>query len=120
MRGSTVRNQAHNLTSVLIHGDKMYVHWIEGPHTALQSLWGRVSADPRHTMVTPLQREDLTAPRLYPGRPFVVHGPAGLAEITNVVRDLCVHAQPGIDGQLEATRVIDALLVVAKQVPAEV
>jgi Sensors of blue-light using FAD len=117
VRRGTAHNRAAAVSSLLIHGGGCYVHWLEGPRSTLQPLWQRIYTDARHHHVTLLLRDDRATVRLYPDWPLQVNGPIGLPEITNLVRDLCVHSCPGSDASDIAVRVVRQLLEILSQVP---
>lgn len=117
VRRSTARNTEAAVSSLLIHGGGGYVHWLEGPRSTLTPLWQRIHADTRHHHVTLLLREDRATHRLYPEWPLQVHGPLGLPEMMHLVRDICVHANPGGDAREIAARVVRQVLEVLGRVP---
>ena len=106
VRRSAARNVEAAVSSLLLHGSGGYVQWLEGPRSTLTPLWQRIHADPRHHDVTLLLREERATRRLYPEWPLQVNGPLGLPEMMHVVRDLCVHANPGADARDIAARVV--------------
>lgn len=47
---SDERNRSASITGFLTHRNGVFTQYIEGPQTALDSLWSRLESDPRHTI----------------------------------------------------------------------
>ena len=65
---TTARN--HNprigVTGLLVFGSGIFFQWLEGPKDNLTSLFEMISADPRHSNVVLLTKEDEFRERLFP------------------------------------------------------
>jgi Sensors of blue-light using FAD len=60
-----VRNTRHNITGMLMYDGGMFIQWIEGPMPAVQALWEKLLADPRHYGVVELMRRESWTTRLF-------------------------------------------------------
>ena len=59
LRQSKANNPAHGITGVLCCSDDAYLQVLEGGRTAVNRLYNRIAADPRHSDVTLLSYEEI-------------------------------------------------------------
>ena len=59
-------NPRFGITGLLVFGSGIFFQWLEGPKDNLTSLYKIISADPRHTNVVLLTKEDEFRERLFP------------------------------------------------------
>ena len=52
MDQSRMRNREHDITGILLHVKDTFFQVLEGPSEAIEALYGKILADPRHTRVT--------------------------------------------------------------------
>ena len=65
---TTARHHNHRfgITGLLVFGSGIFFQWLEGPRDNLTSLFNIISADPRHSHVVLLTKEDEFRERLFP------------------------------------------------------
>jgi hypothetical protein len=65
---STARqhNPRFGITGLLVFGSGIFFQWLEGPRDNVTSLFKIISADPRHSNVVLLTKEDEFRERLFP------------------------------------------------------
>ena len=65
---TTARHHNHTfgITGLLVFGSGIFFQWLEGPRDNLTSLFNIISADPRHSHVVLLTKEDEFRERLFP------------------------------------------------------
>jgi len=65
---STARhhNPRFGITGLLVFGSGIFFQWLEGPRDNVTSLFKIISADPRHSHVVLLTKEDEFRERLFP------------------------------------------------------
>ncbi len=59
-------NPRIGVTGLLVFGSGIFFQWLEGPKDNLTSLFEMISADPRHSNVVLLTKEDEFRERLFP------------------------------------------------------
>ena len=59
-------NPRFGITGLLVFGSGIFFQWLEGPRDNLTSLFNIISADPRHSHVVLLTKEDEFRERLFP------------------------------------------------------
>jgi hypothetical protein len=59
-------NPRFGITGLLVFGSGIFFQWLEGPKDNLTSLFKIISADPRHSNVVLLTKEDEFRERLFP------------------------------------------------------
>ena len=59
-------NPRFGITGLLVFGSGIFFQWLEGPKDTVTSLFKIISADPRHTDVVLLTKEDEFRERLFP------------------------------------------------------
>jgi hypothetical protein len=59
-------NPRWGITGLLVFGSGIFFQWLEGPRDNVTSLFKMISADPRHTNVVLLTKEDEVRERLFP------------------------------------------------------
>ena len=59
-------NPRFGITGLLVFGSGFFFQWLEGPKDNLTNLYEIISADPRHTNVVLLTKEDEFRERLFP------------------------------------------------------
>lgn len=59
-------NPRFGITGLLVFGSGIFFQWLEGPRDNLTSLYKMISADPRHSDVVLLTKEDEFRERLFP------------------------------------------------------
>ncbi len=69
---SRVRNERQGITSVLIHHQGAFLHGLEGKAAAVQALYAKVCADPRHRNIELLVQIKVDQ-RLFTGQPMGFH-----------------------------------------------
>ena len=62
---STQNNRNRGLTGVLLCGNGVFVHWLEGLDNYLQEAWSSIAKDPRHENVVVLWRRHDAPERLF-------------------------------------------------------
>lgn len=62
---STQNNRNRGLTGVLLCGNGVFVHWLEGLDSYLQQAWSSIAKDPRHENVVVLWRRHDAPERLF-------------------------------------------------------
>lgn len=82
--GARTRNEAEDLTGVLVVDGRRFVQWIEGPRPALERVWRSIRRDPRHRDI-----ESLTVTwdggRLFPDWRMQLATGEAMAELTQTV-----------------------------------
>jgi uncharacterized Fe-S cluster-containing MiaB family protein len=61
-----LHNPRWGITGLLVFGSGIFFQWLEGPRDNVTSLFKMISADPRHTNVVLLTKEDEVRERLFP------------------------------------------------------
>ena len=59
-------NPRFGITGLLVFGSSIFFQWLEGPRDTVTSLFQMISADPRHSDVVLLTKEDEFRERLFP------------------------------------------------------
>ena len=59
-------NPRYGITGLLVFGSGIFFQWLEGPRDNVTSLFKIISADPRHSDVVLLTKEDEFRERLFP------------------------------------------------------
>ena len=59
-------NPRFGITGLLVYGSGIFFQWLEGPKDNVTSLLKIINADPRHSNVVVLTREDEIRERLFP------------------------------------------------------
>ena len=59
-------NPKFGITGLLVYGSGIFFQWLEGPRDNVTSLFKMISADPRHSNVVLLTKEDEFRERLFP------------------------------------------------------
>jgi len=59
-------NPRFGITGLLVYGSGIFFQWLEGPRDNVTSLYKIISADPRHSDVVLLTKEDEFRERLFP------------------------------------------------------
>jgi hypothetical protein len=59
-------NPRFGITGLLVFGSGIFFQWLEGPRDNVTSLFKMISADPRHSDVVLLTKEDEFRERLFP------------------------------------------------------
>lgn len=59
VRQARQQNPLHGITGVLCNSGELFIQVIEGGRTAVNRLYNRIAADPRHTEVTLLSYEEV-------------------------------------------------------------
>ena len=59
-------NPRFGITGLLVFGSGIFFQWLEGPRDTVTSLFKMISADPRHSDVVLLTKEDEFRERLFP------------------------------------------------------
>ena len=59
-------NPRFGITGLLVFGSGIFFQWLEGPRDNVTSLYKNISADPRHSEVVLLTKEDEFRERLFP------------------------------------------------------
>ena len=59
-------NPRFGITGLLVFGSGIFFQWLEGPRDNVTSLYNNISADPRHSEVVLLTKEDEFRERLFP------------------------------------------------------
>ena len=59
-------NPRFGITGLLVFGSGIFFQWLEGPRDTVTSLFQMISADPRHSDVVLLTKEDEFRERLFP------------------------------------------------------
>ena len=59
-------NPRWGITGLLVFGSGIFFQWLEGPRDNVTSLFKMISADPRHSNVVLLTKEDEVRERLFP------------------------------------------------------
>jgi hypothetical protein len=59
-------NPQFGITGLLVFGSGIFFQWLEGPRDNVTSLFEMIAADPRHTDVVLLTKEDDFRERLFP------------------------------------------------------
>ena len=59
-------NPRFGITGLLVFGSGIFFQWLEGPRDTVTSLFKIISADPRHSDVVLLTKEDEFRERLFP------------------------------------------------------
>jgi len=59
-------NPRFGITGLLVFGNGIFFQWLEGPRDNVTSLFKIISADPRHSDVVLLTKEDQFRERLFP------------------------------------------------------
>ena len=117
-RSSTAGNSVHGITGVLCFSDGIFLQVLEGGRSAVNRLYNRIAADPRHTDVELLSYEEISErrfaawsmgqvnlSRLNPGLllkyseraqldPYAVSGSVSLALFEELVATAAVVGQP--------------------------
>jgi len=70
---SRANNQAAGVTGMLLHADGRFFQVLEGPEPAVEGVYARIAADPRHREL----RRVLVEPIARRGRPPLTRQPAG-------------------------------------------
>ncbi len=52
VQDSRVNNRQHGITGILLHAKDTFFQVLEGPSDAVESLYAKILADPRHTRIT--------------------------------------------------------------------
>jgi hypothetical protein len=63
MQQSHAHNPANGITGILCHSDKVFMQVLEGGRAAINTLYGKILRDPRHTDVILLHYEEITERR---------------------------------------------------------
>lgn len=58
-----LHNPAHGITGILCHSDQVFMQVLEGGRDAVNTLYGHILRDPRHTSVTLLYYEEISERR---------------------------------------------------------
>jgi Sensors of blue-light using FAD len=69
LRGARVRNQASGISGLLLYGNGVFLHLIEGPAAEVEALYSAIGADDRHVDACVLRRDEAVE-RMFPGRPM--------------------------------------------------
>ena len=59
-------NPKFGITGLLVYGSGIFFQWLEGPRDNVTSLFKLITADPRHSNVVLLTKEDEFRERLFP------------------------------------------------------
>ena len=59
-------NPRFGITGLLVFGSGIFFQWLEGPRDNVTSLFNLITADPRHSNVVLLTKEDESRERLFP------------------------------------------------------
>lgn len=65
IRSVRPKNEANDITGVMLYSDRSFIETIEGPDEAIESTIGRIAVDPRHRGMFIALREHITE-RAYP------------------------------------------------------
>ncbi len=63
LRMARARNAQHGITGVLCHSEGVFMQVIEGGRSAVNHLYNRIAADPRHTRVELLSYQEIAERR---------------------------------------------------------
>jgi hypothetical protein len=92
MQQSRTQNPPNGITGILCHSDQVFMQVLEGGREAINTLYGHILRDPRHTNVVLLSYEEITE-RRYAGWTM---GQANLGKINPAIM-LKYSALPELD-----------------------
>jgi hypothetical protein len=117
--GSRRRNEQEGVTGALLFTGTGYAHVLEGPRDALDRVFDRVAADPRHTEVTILSFTP-TERRRFPDQPMTVLAalPPGMVDPLGGLRPDPEHDRPRITTGGDLLRLIETLARMEREVVA--